>query len=117
MDMTSPGLAYPKATPRVITRKVRAKQDAQAERDCRRIVRQRDHGRCVVPGCLARERCEMHHVVPRSQSKASRWLTSNNCLLCPAHHRLRHSGKISIGGNADLELIITGDLDALRFRL
>jgi len=44
-------------------------------------------------------------------------MTQNNCLICTGHHALRHAGKIQIQGNADEELIITGDVDALRFRL
>jgi hypothetical protein len=33
------------------------------------------------------------------------------------HHQLEHAGVISISGNGDEEIIITGDVDALRFRL
>lgn len=117
MDMTLRGLGFHKPIPRVITRKRQEKLDAKAERECRRRVQQRDKGRCVVPGCITRGVMHMHHIVYRSQSKRLRWATANNCLLCQAHHRLEHASTIQISGNADEELIIAGDVHALRFRL
>ncbi len=105
-----------KPEPRVITKKRQEKLDQRNERSCREIVRARDKGRCRVPNCNNRD-CEMHHVVPRSRSSKLKWEPANNCLLCKDHHRLRHAGKIQITGNADEELIITGDLDCLKFRI
>lgn len=116
MDMTDPILAHPKPEPRVVTKKRREKKDDQAERACRLAVQKRDKGHCVVPGCKDRG-VHMHHVIYRSQSKRLRWATSNNCLLCLDHHQLEHAGAIQISGNADDELFITGNIDALKFRL
>lgn len=110
------GFAIPKGSPRILEKKC-AKLDAAAqERICRQEVKRRDKGHCVVPGCKNRD-VEMHHVIPRSRSKRLKWATSNNCLLCPEHHNLRHAGLISITGNADEELIITGERKYLEFRL
>lgn len=116
--MPGPGSqACPKPEPRILAKK-RQKLDLSAlERECRRMVKARDKGHCVVPGCKSREGVEMHHVVPRSLSKRARWLTSNNCLLCLTHHRLRHAGLITITGNADEELFIAGERKHLEFRL
>ena len=108
--------AIPKPEPRIVTKTRRAKQDAQNERAAREIVRARDHGRCRIPNC--RERAtELHHIVYRSQSKRRRWMPENLLSLCHDHHALEHAGVISISGNADAEIVITGDVDRLRFRL
>ena len=88
----------------------------QLEAKARRAVRIRDGMRCSVPGC--REKGEhLHHVVYRSKSRARKWDTSNLCFLCPAHHALEHAGKITISGNADEHLTITGDKKYLEFKL
>lgn len=42
---------------------------------------------------------------------------ANLVSLCHEHHQLRHAGVIHISGNADDEIIVTGDVDRLRFRL
>lgn len=110
-------LPLSKGEPRVVAKKRREKADARDERACREIVRARDKGRCRIPNCHERERVEMHHVIYRSQSKRQKWNPANNCLLCKTHHDLRHAGVIHIAGNADEELIVTGDVDRLRFRL
>jgi hypothetical protein len=39
------------------------------------------------------------------------------CFLCPAHHALEHAGKITISGNADEHLTITGAKEYLEFKL
>jgi 5-methylcytosine-specific restriction endonuclease McrA len=107
----------PKGEIRAVTWKRRDKQDAQAERACRKIVKRRDDNRCVIPRCR-KFGAHMHHIVYRSKSKGLRWATSNNCLLCTDHHRLEHAGEITITGNADAALVITGDVDRLtRVRL
>lgn len=110
------GFAIPKPEPRAITKKRAEKLDQRNERACREIVRARDKGRCRIPNCNNRD-CEMHHIIARSRSSRRKWDPANNCLLCRDHHRLRHAGVIHISGNADEELIITGDVNALRFRL
>jgi len=108
--------AIPKPEPRCVTRVRREKQDAKAERACREIVRSRDKGRCRIPGCSEKSD-HLHHIVYRSKSKAMRWLPENLVSLCLDHHRLEHAGIIHISGNADQEIIVTGDVDRLRFRL
>lgn len=106
----------PKPTPRVIQKAQRQKQDAKNERAAREITRARDKGRCRIPGCTEHA-TELHHIVPRSQSRRLKHDTRNLCWLCKSHHALRHAGVIQISGNADEELIVTGDVDRLRFRL
>ncbi len=108
--------AIPKPEPRCVTNKRRDKIDARDERACREIVRKRDGGKCRIPGCLERG-VEAHHIVFRSKSKARRWDPANLVSLCQDHHRLRHAGVIHISGNADEEIIVTGDVDRLKFRL
>lgn len=109
-------LAFPKPLPRIVARHIRKLDLAALERTCRAEVRRRDKGRCVVPGCKERG-AHMHHIVYRSHSRRMTWLTSNNCLVCPTHHALQHAGKISISGNADEHLVITGARKYLAFRL
>ena len=116
MDVTVKGLAHPKHEPTVIQKARRAKWDAQNERACREMTRKRDLSKCRIPGCTEYA-TELHHITPRSQSKRKRWQTSNCVWLCKEHHQLRHAGIIQISGDADLELIVTGDIDKLRFRL
>jgi len=108
--------AIPKPEPRCVSKKRRDKIDARDERACREIVRKRDGGKCRIPGCIERA-VEAHHIVYRSHSKARRWHPANLVSLCQDHHRLQHSGVIRISGNADDEIIVEGDTDALRFRL
>jgi hypothetical protein len=55
--------------------------------------------------------------VLRSRSGRLKWLSSNCLLLCREHHALRHAGVIQITGDADGEIVITGDVDRLKFRL
>jgi hypothetical protein len=109
-------LPYGKPLPRIVARKIRKLDLAALERKCRAEVRRRDKGHCVVPGCKERG-IHMHHIVYRSHSRRMTWLTSNNCLLCKAHHDLRHAGKIMIAGDADVHLTITGKREYLAFRL
>jgi hypothetical protein len=105
-----------KGTPKCLQKARKKKLDAKDERACREIVRARDKGRCRVPNCNERQ-VEMHHIVPRSRSSKLKWRPENNCLLCHSHHQLRHNGIIQISGNADEELIITGDVNRLKFRI
>lgn len=106
----------PKPEPRCVTKKRAEKVDAKNERAAREIVRKRDHGKCRIPGCTERA-VHLHHIVYRSKSKALRWDPRNLVSLCVDHHRLEHAGEIQISGDADGELIITGNVDLLRFRL
>lgn len=106
----------PKPEPRIVTKKRREKEAARDERSCREAVKRRDKGRCRIPNCNGKD-VEMHHIIYRSHSSKHKWNPQNNCLLCHDHHQLRHAGIIHISGNADEELIITGDVDRLRFRI
>jgi 5-methylcytosine-specific restriction endonuclease McrA len=106
----------PKPEPRCVTKKRRDKVDAKDERTCREITRKRDKGKCRIPGCKEAA-VHLHHIVYRSKSKRLRWRTENCVWLCVDHHRLEHAGEITIAGNADDEIIITGNVGALRFRL
>ncbi len=108
--------AIPKPEPRAVTKKIREKLDAKDERACREATRRRDKGRCRIPNCRERA-AHLHHIVFRSKSKRLRWRTENCVWLCVDHHRLLHAGVIHIAGNADEEIIVTGDIDKLRFRL
>lgn len=108
--------ALPKPEPRCVTKKRRDKLDAKDERACREIVRARDKGRCRIPNCNERSE-HLHHIVYRSKSKRLRWVPQNLVSLCTDHHRLEHLHIIQISGNADQEIIVTGDVDRLRFRL
>lgn len=108
--------AIPKPEPRCLTKKRRAKLDARNERACREIVRKRDLGKCRIPGCIDRA-TEQHHIEYRSLSRGRRFDPANIVSLCAEHHQLRHAGVIHISGNADDEIIVTGDIDLLRFRL
>lgn len=116
MNMRIEGLAHPKPQIRAVDRKIALKKDAKAERAAREIVRKRDKGRCQVPGCSERA-VHLHHIVYRSKSKARRWDPSNLTSLCVDHHQLEHAGEIQISGDADDEIIVTGNIDKLKFRL
>lgn len=108
--------AIPKPEPRCVTKKRRDKLDAKDERAAREICRARDKGRCRIPNCNERA-VHLHHIVYRSKSKRLRWLPSNLVSLCQEHHQLEHAHVIQISGDADGEIIVTGDVDRLRFRL
>lgn len=106
----------PKPEAGCITKKRMAKMDAKNERACREITKKRDLGKCRVPGCIDRA-LHLHHIVYRSASSKRKWATSNCVWLCADHHKLEHAHEIRISGNADEEIIVTGNLDALKFRL
>lgn len=106
--------AIPKGTPRVVDRIARKKDLEQQERDCRAAVRKRDKGKCVVPGCKEASQ-HMHHVTYRS--RGGKWRSGNIASLCVRHHQLLHAGLITIAGDADVHLTITGDRKYLRFKL
>lgn len=105
-----------KPEPRCVTKKRAQKLDAKDERACREIVRARDKGRCRIPNCSERA-VHLHHIVYRSKSKRLRWDPRNLVSLCADHHALEHAGEITISGDADQEIVVTGDVDKLRFRL
>jgi 5-methylcytosine-specific restriction endonuclease McrA len=105
-----------KPEPSCVTKKRKQKMEAKNEREARAIVRDRDHGCCRIPNCRERG-VHMHHIIYRSKSKRLKWDTRNLVLLCVDHHRLEHAGEIQISGNADDEIVVRGNIDALRFRL
>lgn len=114
--MTDTRFAHPKSELRAVLKKRRQKMDQKNERACREITRKRDGGRCRIPNCSERA-AHLHHIVYRSHSSRRKWHPGNCCWLCVDHHRLVHGGAIRITGDADAEIVITGDVDRLKFRI
>lgn len=108
------GIGFPKPEPRVYAKRAQRLKGEEQERECREAVRKRDKGRCRVPGCKEKGTA-LHHITFRS--RGGRWTSGNITSLCQAHHALVHAHKITISGDADDELIITGDKKDLAFRL
>ena len=48
-------------------------------------ILERDHYRCVVPGCTRRDQIEAHHIEPRSQGGSND--PGNLAALCHGHHQ------------------------------
>jgi hypothetical protein len=66
-------------------------------------VRERDLGRCQVPGC-SRRAAHAHHVEPRSHGGAD--TMENEVGACPCHHlRGIHGGYIRVRGRAPDRLV------------
>ena len=95
--------SIPKGTPRVIDRIQQKRDYAKQERECRIAVKQRDKGRCVVPGCREASK-HLHHIVYRS--RGGKWQSGNIASLCVMHHQMVHAALIQIDGNADEGLTI-----------
>jgi hypothetical protein len=74
----------------------RATQDVSPK--TRRFVRRRDGGKCCVPTCRASRYLEIHHIVPREAGGSHE--PDNLTLICDAHHRAYHQGKLLISGKA-----------------
>ena len=72
-------------------------------RRLRRALEHRDRC-CVVPGCGATRGLHAHHV--RHWEDGGPTELDNLVLLCPFHHRLHHSGGITITGPAE-HLVVT----------
>lgn len=62
------------------------------------------HGTCAVPGCGATRGLHAHHI--RHWEDGGPTELANLVLVCPHHHRLHHSGGITITGPAE-KLIVT----------
>jgi hypothetical protein len=62
----------------------------------RRRVMARDDGRCVVPGCRCATYVDLHHLRFRSDGGAHD--DDNLVVLCGAHHRAVHRGRLWIDG-------------------
>lgn len=109
-------LGIPKGKPCLIAKTEKRKLDAKAERECRIATRKRDKGRCRIPNC--REHAQhLHHITFRSKSRLNKWHTGRCVWLCLEHHQMAHAHLIDISGDADSEIVVTGDIDALRFRI
>ena len=78
-------------------------------RRLRRALEHRDRC-CVVPGCGATRGLHAHHIRHWEDGGATE--LDNLVLLCPYHHRLHHSGGITIVGPAG-QLVVT-DADGNR---
>lgn len=75
----------------------------QISRRLRRVLEHRDRC-CVVPGCGATRGLHAHHITHWEDGGPTD--LHNVVLVCPYHHRLHHSGGITITGPAD-RLVIT----------
>lgn len=106
----------PKPEARCVTKRRTEKIEAKNERACREITRKRDLGKCRVPGCIDRA-LHLHHIQYRSASSKRKWATGNCVWLCADHHKLEHAHEIRISGDADGEILVTGNIDLLKFRL
>jgi hypothetical protein len=63
----------------------------------RRYIEYRDRG-CRVPGCGCTT-IEIHHIIHWSNGGVTE--TWNLVSLCPRHHRMHHTGQLTITGNPD----------------
>lgn len=64
----------------------------------RREVMRRDAGRCVVPGCRHARYVDIHHLKPRSEGGGHD--PERLVVLCGAHHRALHNGRLLVEGSA-----------------
>ncbi|HSN21630.1 MAG TPA: hypothetical protein VLS49_13185 [Usitatibacter sp.] len=64
----------------------------------RREVMIRDGGRCAVPGCVHATYLDLHHVDPRAEGGTHD--PAKMLMLCGAHHRLHHHGRLIVEGDA-----------------
>ena len=62
----------------------------------RRQVFLRDRGRCVVPGCRCTTYVDLHHLDLRSDGGSND--PENLVVLCGAHHRALHTGRLTAEG-------------------
>jgi hypothetical protein len=68
----------------------------------RRLVVQRDGGRCKVPGCRNTCWLEVHHI--RARCEGGTHDPDGLVLLCGTHHRLLHRGFLVIEGTVSAGL-------------
>lgn len=106
--MTS--LAFPKTINGLSRRdwqRARACAERAAQRECYRLVDERDGRRCrvchaaVVPGAVdGRQRAEHHHLVKRSQGGTH--APANVCTLCArCHDEIHVKALLKLSGDAD----------------
>ncbi len=74
----------------------------------RTVIEHRDGG-CRVPGCEYARWLHIHHL--KHWTKGGRTDPDNLCALCPVHHRMVHTGLLTIFGDPT----DTSDPDGLRF--
>ncbi|PJE13727.1 MAG: hypothetical protein CK429_13405 [Mycobacterium sp.] len=79
-------------------------------RRLRRALEHR-HPSCAVPGCGATRGLHAHHI--RHWEHGGPTELSNLVLVCPYHHRLHHSGEITISGDPDHLRVTDSDGDLL----
>jgi hypothetical protein len=80
-------------------------------RRLRRALEHR-HPTCAIPGCVATRGLHAHHI--RHWEDGGLTELANLALLCPFHHRLHHSGGITITGPADDLIVIDSSGRQLR---
>ena len=82
-------------------RRLRAVQDIPPA--IRREVMRRDRGCCVVPGCTHSTFVDVHHIDLRSEGGDHN--PNGLVVLCSAHHRATHQGKLGIEGRVSTGLV------------
>ncbi len=70
----------------------------------RRLVWRRDHGRCVVPGCRSSRYLDVHHLDWRAHGGGHS--PDNLAVMCRAHHRAVHDGRLLLRGPAGTSLVV-----------
>lgn len=55
-------------------------------KEFRRLVRQRDGGKCQMPGCKSRTKIHVHHIIKWSESSHLRLDPFNGICICARHH-------------------------------
>ncbi len=71
----------------------------------RRAVLRRDRGRCVVPGCRNARYVDVHHIVARAAG--GKHTPTKLAVMCSAHHKAAHDGRLRIEGSAPDKLRVT----------
>jgi hypothetical protein len=104
-DQLARGDAHPVRGARVAPaalKRQRARQETPPA--IRREVFRRDRGRCVVPGCRNATYVDVHHLDLRSEGGSND--PDNLIVLCAAHHRVLHQGRLRIDGTVSTGLRI-----------
>ncbi len=70
----------------------------------RRQVVRRDRKRCVVPGCANHRFLDVHHLDPRGEGGTHD--PERLALLCGAHHRAAHRGRLWIDGSGSAGFVV-----------
>lgn len=59
--------------------------EKEADRLWSQIVRRKNGGKCILPGCKRRQ-VDPHHIIPRARGKILRWDIDNGVPVCREHH-------------------------------